>query len=467
MQGDNNTIVQINSNTRRNRVVQICVAVLAGFAWAQTAAAQTLYDRAIRVRPGGETVLSIEASCPGASWAEAGREAAVLTLFVDDRYSQDIVLFGGAEVINYRVMLGRLNRGWHQLRIEQNTKFSAHGAGNARIRNIKIISVTPGTPGFNVLAFAPILYARPNTIGRFSDVPLLMYYETIHNRDKRTTRYSVIFSNEDGGTRTAALMARWGRATDIEWMYEIDRNRPGETLDERIQAVNHKTRSFAGRREGSHPLLIVESDNNNFGDQGESAMRFAPAPEVFDGRRHSREEMMDRNPWIYRIMTEELKRERKLVAQSPPASALTEGAPEDRIDDPRSYLYIEAACRQRGAALSFEVKLKGEPVWYSSDLGQPRFRIDRSGYFRTAIRLPGLVTTAQVDQLAVRCSRAVPNNDADNAPSVCILTDVSKVFLLDKVFRPGRSLLSVHRQIRLVPDSPTILIGAGPVGSSR
>ncbi|HEU4389731.1 MAG TPA: hypothetical protein VFV34_18140 [Blastocatellia bacterium] len=444
----------------------LCVALFAVFAGARPVVCQTVWQRDFRLRSSGETVLLIAASTPGTSWAEAGREAAVLTLFVDDRYSQDVVLFGGDRVLNYRVMLGGLNRGWHRLRVEQNAALSARDAGQAKVRSSKIVTLAPGSPGFYALASAPILYARPNTVGRFSDVPLLMYYETISGGERRTVRYSVIFSNEDGGTRTASLMARWGRATDIEWAYEFDRDRRGETLDERLQGVNHKTRAFSGRKEGTHPLLIVASDNNNFGDEGQSGMRFAPAPVFFDGRRHSREAMMDRNPWTYRIMTEELKREHKLVEQAPPASALTETPAEERIDDPRNYLYIEAACRLKGAALSFEVNLKGDPSWYSSDLGQPRLRIDRNGYFRTAIRLPGRIKPTQLDQLSVRCSRG-PTNAGDYPRPECVVTDVSTVFLLDPAFSPGPSLASLHHQIRLAPEASAKLLGKRPAAATR
>ena len=40
-------------------------------------------------------------------------------------------------------------------------------------------------------------------------------------------RYSVVFSNEDGGTPADRLLATWGRLTDIEYVYgvELDRRR--------------------------------------------------------------------------------------------------------------------------------------------------------------------------------------------------------------------------------------------------
>jgi hypothetical protein len=167
-------------------------------------------------------------------------------------------------------------------------------------------------------------------------------------------------------------------------------------------------------------------------------------------------------------MAEELKREHKLAEQSPPESALTEPAgPENRIDDPRSYLYVEAACRQQRAALSFEVKLKGDSAWYSSDLGQPRLRIDRSGYFRTAIRLPRRITPGDVEQLSVRCDLSASNGKSDDPNPECFLTDVAKVFVLDDLFRPGRSLLSQHREFPLHPGRQIGLIRTRPMRSQR
>jgi hypothetical protein len=75
-------------------------------------------------------------------------------------------------------------------------------------------------------------------------------------------RYTTIFTNEDGGTQTAALMARWGRATDIEWVYQV-RMRNGKIIEEIYQGVQHETKDFTGARAGgNHPLLAVASDNS-------------------------------------------------------------------------------------------------------------------------------------------------------------------------------------------------------------
>ena len=75
-------------------------------------------------------------------------------------------------------------------------------------------------PGLRVYANAPILFARLNTVGKFSDIPLLLYCERLQENSEPVLQYTVIFSNEDGGTSTRALMARWGRSTDIEYVYK-------------------------------------------------------------------------------------------------------------------------------------------------------------------------------------------------------------------------------------------------------
>jgi hypothetical protein len=50
----------------------------------------------------------------------------------------------------------------------------------------------------------------------------VLYAEDDRRDGRGWIRYSVIISNEDGGTATPALMARWERTTDIELIYEVE-----------------------------------------------------------------------------------------------------------------------------------------------------------------------------------------------------------------------------------------------------
>ncbi|HEV7396985.1 MAG TPA: hypothetical protein VGN86_10780 [Pyrinomonadaceae bacterium] len=377
-----------------------------------------------------EVGLEIEARSPGASWERKGSEAAALIISVDGSYNQDLLLWSGDESSRYRVMLGRLPKGRHTVSVALNPERSAAGAKEAEVKSLNPLPLTwargvrTDDEDQIALSHAPVLFARANTIDRFTDIPLMMYYEILHEAGAdMTVRYTVIFTNEDGGTQTAALMARWGRATDIEWVYEF-RVRGQKIIEESYQGVEHETKFFKGSRTGGdHPLLAVASDNNNFSDLACSAVRFAPMPVRANLERATRESVMDTDPKTYRVMTEELVRENRIN--------------DTRIDintiaDPREYLYIEATSEQEGATLAFDVKLKGQSKVFASDLGEPRLRIDRSGYFRTAVRLPKGVAPETVESITARC-------DASSKPAAgrrCQHVIVVRALVLDVNYIP-------------------------------
>lgn len=348
-----------------------------------------------------EVGLDIEARSPDTAWFRKGAEACALLISVDGKYNQDLLLWAGGQFFNYRVMLGRLRKGRHTVSVSLNPARSAAGARSAEVKFLRPLPLGAARDMGRIvedqlaLAHSPFLYARANTIDRFTDIPLLMYYEILPEAGGvLIVRYTVIFTNEDGGTQTAALMARWGRATDIEWVYQI-RARGGKIIEETYQGVEHETKFFTGSRAGGgHPLLAVASDNNNFSDLACSAVRFAPLPIRARLEKATRESVMDMYPQTYRVMTEELIREQRISE-----------APTDvnHIADPRDYLYIEAGSEQEGAALAFEVTVEGSPRVFASDMGDARLRIDRSGNFRSAVRLPKGTLPTMIEAITVRC----------------------------------------------------------------
>ena len=413
----------------------LVTAVLAVGLFCASVPAQSLLEKRFRVETEAEVLLDLTAAAPHTSWAEAGSEAAVATVFVDGQYNQDIFLFDGARAFTYQVLLGHFQPGEHALRVDLNRKRSASKATTIDIQDAKISFVDRANPEHQALSLAPIVYARPNTIDRFSDIPLLMWYETERAGPLTTIRYSVIFTNEDGGTQTSALMARWGRTTDIEWIYEVQTDAQGKVQAATFQGVEHKTQHFGGKEDNGHPTLYVVSDNNNVSDRGESEMRFAPRPIPFDLTHSSREEIMDRHPWIYQLMAAELQREGKISETSRAGNQMA---------DPRHYLYLDAVSEVSGTALSFAVKLKESPKWYASDLGINYYKIDRSGYFRTTVRLPAGAGLDQVERIAVRCDLAGNPKSGEEIKKLsaaeCGLSAVNKAFMLDASFQPGPSL---------------------------
>lgn len=378
-----------------------------------------------------EIFLSIEASVVGASWQKIGAEAAVLTVFVDGKYNQDAVLFAGENFFEYQLLLGKYSPNEHKITIVLNEKHSAQNASNVRIKSIsarrpedstrtKFLDSSPLT--FLATVNAPIIYLRPETIGVFSDIPLLTYYEIFDEpQNIKRVRYTTIFTNEDGGTQSAALMARWGRMTDIEWIYEMRVNETGEIVSEIYQAANHETKSFNGKRLGSHPLFLDATVNNNFADDGCSALRVSPILIKTDLTKSSRETVMDANPWTYQIMAQEAIRENRINPEKLDANT---------IADLREYLYAEVYTEPENAAVAFEIKTPDGKI-FSSDSGIAALRVNRPGYVRIALRVPVVFTESRKFTAAVRCYSLSTEKEA-----ICRNVRLIKIVKLNEKFLP-------------------------------
>jgi hypothetical protein len=379
-----------------------------------------LATKQITLNEPSEVELEITGESSGTSWEYKDREAAAVLIEVDGHYNQDLLLFAGEKPFIYRVSLGMLPAGKHQIAAKLNRARSASQAGGAIIQRLQpIVRYARQMKADDWLALtnSPVLYQRPNTVDRFSDIPILMYYEVFHpTADELLVRYTTIFTNEDGGTPSAALMARWGRASDIEWVYEF-KSRDGKIIEEKYQGVSHATKVFRGQRiNGTHPVLGVASDNNNFSDELQSPVKFALAPVQADLTTATRESLMDLNPWSYRLVAEELVREGKIK------TILTD---PDTIADPREYLYVDVHAKQNGAAISVEVIGQNQGVMAQSDLGDPRLRIDRGGNFRTAIRMNSKLL---IQSVTVRCF----SNDGRACEDVAVM----RVSALSRDFKP-------------------------------
>ena len=184
----------------------------------------------------------------------------------------------------YRVMLGAVSSGDHAIKIEQDptlTAASLRGKAVAQL-DVEIEQIAATDSSSQAISLAPFIYARPDTVGKFSDVPLLMWYEIEPTERGKRYRYSVIFSNEDGGTPADRLMATWGRTTDIEYLYSVEVDASGAILSEDMQGPKHEILPFKGQREGRHPLLWVSTENNMVLDHGTTAVRYAPAPALVE-----------------------------------------------------------------------------------------------------------------------------------------------------------------------------------------
>jgi hypothetical protein len=262
-----------------------------------------------------------------------------------------------------------------------------------------------------------------------------MYVERLGD----SLQYTVVFSNEDGGTSTRALMARWGRTTDIEYIYRVWPEKDRAI----IQSKDHADIVFTGPWFGSHPLLIPFTLNNMVtGAIEPAALRFQLAPVVIPSLDGSRERVMDSHPQTYSIMTKELLRERKLRPFGE-----VDG---EKISDPRNYLYIEYDARHQQSALTVRAALKDGRV-FSSDLGRIDYAISRDGPVRTTIELPPGTAPADVSHLEFQCVVAPPEKPEQRMPlsGECNLERVRQAFFLDARGLPGKSFLKSDQSHRL------------------
>ena len=394
-----------------------------------------------------EVVAAITARCARCDWGSAGREAALLALSVDGHYSQHLALTRGGQAATYRVMLGALKAGTHQLGIRRDEGRSAPDADAVTIEDIRFEPFAASSPEHEWLAEAPFLRARPGTVEHFSDFPLLMYVERDVKGETGSAyrfQYTAIFTNEDGGTPTDRLMATWGRTTDIEFVYGVSGPDQHGSSRRLIQAQGHRWVDFAGPRIGTHPVLWVATDNNMVADHGpDGLVTFAPAPRPFSLKDQSREAVMDAEPWTYAVTSAEMLREGRIDPTAPAGSGT--------IPDPRRYATVEACADVANATLAFDIGLRGadgQIRWYGTDRGDPAFRIARGGCFRGGAPLPDGASPKDIASLRLRAYPRPPATlqapslqDAERAalpnPGHVVLRKVNRIFILDARFTPS------------------------------
>ncbi|MEV5711282.1 hypothetical protein [Actinoallomurus sp. NPDC052274] len=424
------------------------------------------HDRTITFRTGhdGEVLASVTAAAPGVSWAVQGRESAVLSLFVDGRYATDDVV-PAAFPIKREFALGRLRAGRHTLRLRLAADRSP--GRTVRVSGVAFRTVAAGSPAYTDLAHAPVLYGRNGTGGTSTgpfqnaatDTPLVAWHEDVPaaTPGHRLLTYSYIWSNEDGGTSTPQLMARWGRTTDIEWIYQVEvdargRRVPGTAV---FQAPNHVTQPFAGTYEGDHPLLQTCTLNNNICDKVDDPMRFSlSTAQTLDATTEAREQIMDRNPWTYWVAAAEAHREGR-VAADPPTTSQT------LIADPRDYLYlvvrkqtIDPPNGTDWVGLSIGVRLKGDPTLYRSDHLFPDRSINRDLPAATTVQLPpGTKPSDVAEIIGIR----VPATSTDTGATIKVKA-INRAFFLGRDDQPGASFVSGPTPATLTQQDPTAVL---------
>jgi hypothetical protein len=442
------------------------------------------HDAALRFTASrtGEALVSFTARAPGVSWGVAGHESAVVSAFVDGRYTTDLVVTSDQPTPR-EFFLGRLGAGRHKLTLRLATD-RTRGGRMAHLDGVSFRVVTAGSREYAIAAHAPVVVGR--TLAQFggafqnayTDVPLIAWHEVAPQPDGtyRIT-YTIVWSNEDGGTglAPASLMARWGRTTDIEWIYaggvyQLDVDPAGNTVagSEFYQAPNHATLPFAGRYDGHHPILQTCTDNNNMCDQLDPVAQATPMRFTVSTREElpagaAREVMMDRNPWTYWVSAQEMNREGKTEATGDPAT------PD--LSDARNYLYLVlkkttvAAQNSNpwiGAAVG--VKLFGDPTLYRSDHAQPGWSVQRDDPAATTVELPPGTTADQIERISVL---RVPGT-GDNGGSIRV-EGIPRAMLLDRGYQPEPYFIAGYAisGVTLTAEQPEAVVWTAPAGSAQ
>jgi hypothetical protein len=423
----------------------------------------------------GEGKLAVTALAPGTDWGTAGRESAVVTVTLDGAYNQDLVLFMGERQFTYQVALGPLGAGQHSVQVAFNPEKSPAGALKAKVKGLAAAVVAGGGDAALVARYSPVLYGRdlPEIAGRYennyTDVPLLMYHALSRDAAGNTTiEYTVIWSNEDGGTNTPALMARWGRTTDIEWIYRVTLDPAGQRVAGVYQSPGHGTQPFGGAYVGDHPLLVTATANNNTEQVLDPAAStgyrfFMDGAQVLPAGR-AREVLMDANPWSYPITAREMLREGKIEPVASPATTT--------VSDERNYLFLEidkdtAPPPPPGTWIgtAVAVKLKGDPTRYTSNHNVPDWSIQRDIPAATTVELPPGTTAADIESIS---AFAVPvdSNPNDGVPPPAnyqiTVTAINRAFFLSADYLPGASFIDWHGSVVLTPQRPEAVIWPAP-----
>jgi len=407
-----------------------------------------------------EVVAELDLSSPGSDWAAPGREAAVATVRVDGAYRTSVMVYAGEQRLRYSMFLGRLAAGAHVLEVERDAEHSAAGS-KLQVHAAGFRYFRSGDAYYTVLANAPVLYARPNTVGKFTDVPLMMYCERMEEDGQPLLQYTAIYSNEDGGTSTRALVARWGRTTDIDYVVRVRLGAQGSAMRTTYQGKDHKELPFKGAREGAHAVLGVSTDNNMVAEEARSAIRYQLAPALVDLTNSSREQVMDDHPVTWQVMAKELAREGKLRAFGTLAG--------ENISDPRNYLYLEMKLVNRDSGVAVRVRRRGEDVWWSSHLGRMDYAVSRDGWVRTGVELPPGTTAEQIAEIGLECLVVKPDRARWPHSGACLVESLKKAFFLGADYTPGPSIWSLPAASMVVPSGVIrrFELGFGASGGDR
>lgn len=218
--------------------------------------------------------------------------------------------------------------------------------GQVEYENVKITGRERSRELIRKLALihSPFINLRENQYDHpITDTPLILAY-SVHRGESnrvegkpgynRILRYTVFLSDEDNqrsSSDTNAQMARYGRTTDIEWIYDVELDANLQVVRESYQGMLHFPFTFRGgylpsQSTFTHPVLFNYNlaDNNVFVDTTEAwfdhfsnpkqksrSIGHHLVPRIRMDSPQARERVMFANPWTFKVSEAELQRQNK------------------------------------------------------------------------------------------------------------------------------------------------------------
>lgn len=423
--------------TLKNASFLFSIVILIACATSKPAGAEAVYKKQLDAGAGGFGVLTVTASTPGFRWVMP-EPAPVLDVLLDGKFLTNLVLFGGDQPFAYKLLTGNLEAGPHSLEIRRNAKRAS--TVGYEINDVSLDVAAKGTPEFEAYQYAPLLYGREEN--DISDVPLLMWVEVSRNKNGGSVfQYSYVWTNEDGGTQTASLMARYGRSVDIEYCIAVSVDAAGNVTRELFQTFKHNIVQFNGRHDGKRPVLLDATTNNIFADVGKTSLMFSYAPMIMPPLPDVRETVIDANPWIVRISAEEMEKEGKLVSNG-------EGTDLTKTADPRTYVYVDLNSDTMLTSFKADigVKLKGGE-WHTSAHGIADLGLDLPGWQRVAVPVGVIPKPEDLDSIRVSLMAAQTGGGV-------VLRGVKRLVVLDSNFTPHIIPIDWTGKVLLSPAKP-------------
>lgn len=376
------------------------------------------------------------------NWDDAVYPAAKLSIAVDGRLCSHLIAYAGKEYHPYEVHLGLVPPGLHTLEILRAD--TSEAKLDMRIVTVQLEGYEEGHEQYPILAHAPIVFGRWEM--NKSDVPLLLAYKTQAtgagaNRRLQSIEYTMVFSNEDGGTPPVGLVHYWGRYADIEWIYRVELAEDGRKREHAFfQGEEHQTFPFRGGFENEQPTLQVVTKNNMLSDSLTTKLRFSLPPRAQLPQEGPRERLMLDAPWTWQVSAKEARRERGNVADSL------------AVSDLRNYAFIEFAAQPLDTARAsggyFVAKYRNHDLEYASHLGSSRLIINSKRAFARQTAIPLLSNTKPEDLVRL-------DFVADERGGPIVLTEIFSLFSLDEQNAPRNWRPGWRGRVELQPGERT------------